>query len=386
MFDKNDNTTNAEAQVAALDHQADPVSNVDVGSAVAPVAVVGNFETKVYPFKSHKIKKPARLKAGHSGRLRPHEHTSYIPLIAMVLMVGVVLGTFTIQAIVSADSPGPQAGSIGLTGSVPIKPPTQAATIDIPKNQQRYSASPINVSGTCPTATFVEIYKNNIFAGSTVCEGAGTYSVQIDLLYGQNILTAQVYDVLNQAGPISAPTTIFYDATPPIAAALNFLNFGASQLLLNSDAVYRGTFPGQTLNVPISILGGAPPFAINVQWGDATNNVIPRSDNSVFNATHIYQKAGTYKITIQATDAQQQVAFLSVAAIVNGQPAVLSTANSQGSKKAMNKLLVLWPVYAILITLVSSFWFGERHEKKVLGRVMAMQQNPSLGVTQHPTV
>jgi hypothetical protein len=137
------------------------------------------------------------------------------------------------------------------------------------------------------------------------------------------------------------------------------------------------------LNVPISILGGAAPFAVNVQWGDSTNKVIPRSDNTVFNTTHVYQKAGTYKITFQASDAQQQVAFLTVAAVVNGQPAVLSTTNSQGSKKALNKLLVLWPLYAVLATLVFSFWLGEQREKKILGKIIAIQQNPTLGVAPH---
>lgn len=322
----------------------------------------------------------------HSGRLRPHEHTSYIPLLLLVALVGLMMVSLSIRAYVAADSPGPQAGSIGITGQVPTKPPQTAATIDVPKNQQHFTISPTEISGTCPLATFVEIYKNNIFAGSAPCDANGKYSVQVDLLYGQNILTAQDYDVLNQAGPASTPVTVFYDATLPFAAGLNLLNFGASQLLLNTDAVYRGSFPGQSLNVPISIIGGAAPFAINVQWGDSTNKVIPRGDNAVFNASHVYQKAGVYKITIQGTDAQQQVAFLSVAAVVNGQPAVIGNADSGGKKKTLNKLLMLWPAYAIVATLVVSFWVGERHEKKVMEKIIAIQQGPTLGLPTHPTV
>jgi hypothetical protein len=322
----------------------------------------------------------------HSGRFRPHEHTSYIPLILLVVLVGIMLVNMSIQAYVASASPGPEAGSIGLTGQVPTKPPQTAATIDIPKNQQHFTISPIEVSGTCPTATFVEIYKNNIFAGSAPCGTDGKYSVQVDLLYGQNILTAQVYDVLNQAGPVSDPVTVFYDATLPFAAGINLLNFGASQLLLDTDAVYRGSFPGQNLNVPISIIGGAAPFAVNVQWGDSTNKVTPRGDNAVFNASHTYQKAGVYKITIQGTDAQQQVAFLSVAAVVNGQPAALAGTDSNNKKKTLNKFLVLWPAYAIVATLVVSFWVGERHEKHVMEKIMAIQNGPTLGVPTHPQV
>jgi hypothetical protein len=318
---------------------------------------------------------------GHSGRLRPHEHTSYIPLITMVLMVGILLVNFSVSSFVAA-SPGPQAGSIGLTGEVPAVPPKLGATITSPHDQQHFGTSPIPITGTCPLNTLVEVYKNNIFAGSTPCDAKGSYSIDIDLLYGQNILTVQVYDILNQAGPVSAPTTVFYDARPPVPAALTLLNLGATQLLLNTDAVYRGTFPGQSLNVPVTVIGGTAPFAINVQWGDSNNNVIPRSDNATFNATHTYQKAGTYKITFQATDAGQQTAFLTVAAIVNGQPAPIASTNNS-TKAKLNKLLVLWPLYAIVFTLVTSFWIGERHEKKVLLHSNALVPKTPLGQTPH---
>jgi len=304
----------------------------------------------------------------------------------VILLVGVILILMSLRAFVASASPGPQAGSIGLTGAVPAVPPKVAATIQVPSNQQHFSTSPITVSGTCPAQTLVEVYKNNIFAGSTPCDDNGKYSVQVDLLYGKNDLTAQVYDVLNQAGPVSNTVTVFYDVTPPVSPGLTFLNFGASQLLLNTDAIYRGTFPGQMLNVPLSIIGGAAPFAVNVQWGDLNNKVIPRSDNTVFNAAHIYQKAGTYKLTFQASDSQNQVAFLSVAVIVNGQPAIVSSTNQDTQKKTLNKLLVLWPLYAIVITLVLSFWFGERHEKKIMQKIYAVQQNPSLGATTHLSV
>jgi hypothetical protein len=326
----------------------------------------------------------------HSGRLRPHEHTSYIPLFLMIALVGAVLITLSFRVLVTAAPPGPEASSVGLTGTMPAKPPETAATITTPKAEQHFSTSPITVAGTCPTKTLVEIFKNNIFAGSSPCEEDGTYSLQIDLLYGKNVLTAQVYDVLNQAGPVSNPVTVYYDAVQPINPALTLLNFGASQLLLNTDAVYRGAFPGQMLNVPISIIGGAPPFAVNVLWGDTNNKVIPRGDNTIFNAAHAYQKAGTYKVTFQASDSQQQVAFLTVAAIINGQPAVIGSTNGsgtqQGSKSLLNKLLVLWPLYTTAFTLVVSFWFGERHQKKIMQKIMAAQQNPSLGITPHSPV
>jgi hypothetical protein len=296
----------------------------------------------------------------HSWRLRPHEHTSYLPLGLLLLGVGFVLIAYT----ASAASPGPESGSVGLSGVVPGKAPTIAATIKTPSNQQRFSVSPVTVTGTCPANTLVEVFKNDIFAGSTPCSNNGTYSLDVDLLIGQNILIARVYDALNQPGPDSNAVTVFYDALPTQSDSLTPLNFGGDQLLLNTDAIFRGVFPEQELAVPIDILGGTPPFAVNVQWGDSTNKVIPRNDNVTFKANHAYKKAGTYQVSIQATDAVGRVAFLTVASIVNGQPSI--AAATKASTTTTNQLLVLWPLYVGAFAVVISFWLGERREKEIL--------------------
>jgi hypothetical protein len=298
----------------------------------------------------------------HRGKLRPHEHTSYIPLAFLVFVVGLTLCFLTVSAY--ADHPPPQAGSISLTGAVPEPPPKTSANITAPVDQQHFATSPITVAGTCPLSTLVEIYKNNIFAGSIPCQASGNFSLQVDLLFGRNDLTAQVYDVLNQAGPVSKTVTVYYDSSLPTPAGVSSLNFSGSQLLLNTDAAFRGIFPGQQLNVPVTIIGGTPPFAINIQWGDGTNQVISQSQNSTFNATHTYKKAGTFKITLQATDSKQLVAFLTVTAVVNGQPAPVASVSTP-TKNALNKLFVLWPIYAIAASVVVSFWLGERREKKI---------------------
>src|SRR4051812_30586753 len=93
----------------------------------------------------------------HSLRLRPHEHTSYIPLACLLVVVAVILAVLTVSTLAKA-SPGPEAGSIGLSGSVPSPPPKTPATITSPSDGQHFGTSPIQVSGTCPKGTLVEIY------------------------------------------------------------------------------------------------------------------------------------------------------------------------------------------------------------------------------------
>jgi hypothetical protein len=185
-------------------------------------------------------------------------------------------------------------------------------------------------------------------------------------MIGQNVIVARVYDALNQAGPDSNTVTIFYDALPGQAGPSTSLDFGGAQLLLNTDAVFRGTFPEQELTMPVDILGGTAPYALNVQWGDSTNKVVPRNDNVGFTLGHTYKKAGTFQVALQATDAGGRVAFLTVAAIVNGQPAVAATTAS--TNNTLSRLLVLWPLYVSSIAVVVSFWLGERREKRVLAR------------------
>lgn len=311
----------------------------------------------------------------HSLRLRPHEHTSYLPLGAMLLVVGLALTTYTVNAATPYD--GPESSSIGLSGTMPGKPPTTAATIKTPADGQHFSAVPISISGTCPATTLVEVFKNDIFAGSTPCSDAGIYSLDSDLLYGKNILIARVYDSLNQAGPDSNAVTVYYDALPAQAGPITSLDLGGAQLIINTDAVFRGTFPGQTLHVPISVLGGTPPYAVNVQWGDTTNKIVPRNDNVIFTTDHIYNRAGTYQASIQASDAFGRVAFLSFASIVNGQGNLDSTGKT--SSTTTNSLLVLWPLYAGVVAVVASFFIGEKREKRVL-KLRGLIQNPQVNV------
>ncbi len=314
--------------------------------------------------------KPKLSPHSHTGRLLPHKHTSYAGLAFLIMVCTLVLGMVTQSVMADTPYTGPDQGSIGLSGRVPEKPPTVAAVIIRPTAGQRFSATPIAVSGTCPLDTIVELFKNNIFAGATPCKSDKTFSVDIDLLYGSNDLVARVYDALDQAGPDSNTVTVFYDALPTQAAPLNSSNLNEIQLLLRSSPVYRGAFPGQEVKVPIEIISGTPPFALNVSWGDNKSDLLSRPDNSVVNLTHTFARGGTYQVTIKATDAKGRFAFLTILVIVNGKAESLGsgtgTTSGGGSSKSSNSLLIIWPLLVILVAIVTSFWFGERREKHKL--------------------
>lgn len=307
------------------------------------------------------VRKPF-LHHSHTGKLRPHHHTAYGSLVALLIVVGMCLTTFTAGA---WERPGPAAGSIGLSGVMPGKPPTQGAVIKTPTPGQSFAQTPIVISGSCPINTLVEIFKNDIFAGSTACTNEGTFSIEVDLLIGNNAIIARIYDALNQAGPNSNIVNVTYSPGFSTASGISSLNFGGPQLIINTDAVFRGAFPNKEMTIPIDIIGGRAPYAVNIQWGDSTNKVISRPDNSSFREAHTYAKAGTYQLSLQATDADGRVAFLTVASIVNGQPDPVVAAAAKNATTT-SLLLALWPLYAAVFAMTISFWIGEWREKQLL--------------------
>jgi hypothetical protein len=305
----------------------------------------------------------------HTGRKLPHHHTSYASLAFLVMLCGLVLSAVTLNASAyeyGDPNPGPFAGSVGLSGKVSEPPPTVAAVITRPSNGQRFGATPITVSGTCPKDTIVELFKNDIFAGATTCKDDKTFGLEIDLLYGSNTLVARVFDALDQAGPDSNNVTVFYDALPAQAAPLNSSNLNDIQLILRSSPVYRGTFPSQEFKLPLEIISGTPPFALNIDWGDNKSDLLSRSDNLAFSVPHTYTRPGSYQVTIKATDAKGRLAFLTVLVIVNGRAETTGGTQTPTTPSKNMSLLIAWPLFVVLILLIISFWLGERREKHKL--------------------
>ncbi|HUD05908.1 MAG TPA: PKD domain-containing protein [Candidatus Saccharimonadales bacterium] len=252
----------------------------------------------------------------------------------------------------------PQNGSIGLSGTISAPPPSTGATIITPSNGQSFSSEPITVAGLCPSGLLIEIFDNNIFAGSTNCTN-GSYTLKIDLFSGQNSLVAIDYDALNQAGPSSATVSVSYSSG-------SFLQFG-TLLTLTSSYAKRGANPGQQLTWPISLNGGTSPYALSINWGDgSTPQLLSEGLSGNITLSHTYAQAGTYTVTIVATDKNGEMAFLQVVAVANG-PVKQSTASSSTTTKTVNKV-IWWPMLIFIPIIISSFWLGRRYEQLYLRR------------------
>ena len=288
---------------------------------------------------------------------------------AGLVLFGGLLAVLLASQVV-AQSPNPQDGAIGVQGRLSSPPPTTGATIAVPTNGQGFSNLPITVSGICPNDLLVKLFKNNVFAGSVMCNN-GSYSLQIDLFNGQNELVARVYDALDQAGPDSNTVTVVY--TDPRQGT-------PSRVTLTSNFAKRGANPGQTLVWPIIVSGGEGPYAISVDWGDGkTPDLISQPFPGTMDIKHVYDSPGIYNIIITATEKNGGIAFLQLVGVANGPLSQDNggTGDGAGTGITAPQTRILWQPAAILIPLIiSTFWLGKKYELQVLKKKIERGERP----------
>ena len=140
----------------------------------------------------------------HTGKILHHKNTSHLSLIMILLIFGLFLfasGQYA-RAIIQNGSV-----TVGLTVLGPA-PKTGASITDPVADESFVDNKIIAVSGVCEKKSFVVVKSNGSVVGSTNCTEAGIFSLNIQLQYGDNILSALNYDNLNQAGPETPSITI----------------------------------------------------------------------------------------------------------------------------------------------------------------------------------
>lgn len=325
-----------------------------------------------------------------SGRLADHRDASYALLVFLLLAAGVFLGGVTRTALADASmsalcseqdnqnapiNPGVHnacaANEISVNAVVPPPRPNKPAIITSPTTGQSFGTNPVTVVGTCPAGELIKVFTNGIMVGSVICQANGHFTVPVDLVIGRNDLTALPFNTLDQQGPTGNTVTVTLNQ-PPGGPGFS------TELLLQSENYYRGTVPGQEITWPIEIVGGLAPYAVSVDWGDGTPpDLITRLAPGPFTVKHTYAKVGTgylntFPLIIRATDGAGHTAYLQLTTIVN--PATGSSSSGSGSGKnnsTLNKLIVIWPIWIVLLLMIISFWLGERREKHIMEKRLA---------------
>lgn len=293
-------------------------------------------------------------------------------LTAIHLLLAGLIAAFAVVMMSLPVLAATEQGSVGMEGRISAPPPTQAATISIPRSGQSFNTLPVTVSGICPNGLLVKLFKNNVFAGSTQCNN-GSFSLIIDLFDGQNELVARVYDALDQTGPDSNAVSVTFNNEKP--------TFGG-RVSLSSVIAKKGANPGQKLVWPISVSDGEGPYAISVDWGDGTTpDLISRQFAGNFDIEHTYKQSGVYNIVIKATDKNGGIAYLQLVGVANG---ALSQGTqekgaddkSANSAAASKQQILWWPAALFIPFIASTFWLGKRHELHTLKKKIERGDRP----------
>jgi hypothetical protein len=284
----------------------------------------------------------------------------------VVLLSGSLLTVTPLaSAITPIPDPAPSADSYGIEGTKPQPPPTTTATVVTPNGGASYSTSPITVTGSCTTGLLVQVYDNGVLVGAINC-ATGSFSIQVTLFTGQNVIDATQYDDLSQASPDSNQVTVTYNNSSLSA-------FG-TLVTLTSNYGRRAADPGDTLTWPLQLSGGTGPYAFSINWGDNTTPELKsQALTGEVDISHVYGQSGIYPVTVKVSDANGVTAFLQLVAVANGKPAGTGagsgTASSSKSGTAAAATNVLWwPASVCIVLLLPTYWLGRRSELVSLHR------------------
>ena len=188
----------------------------------------------------------------------------------VLLCVGVIIAGTTYRIF---------ATSYDVAARVDAQLPSAPAIIAAPADQFHTTDSQIDITGTCPSSSYVTVVRDGQAAGVSNCI-AGGFTTHIDLATGPNQLQAKVYNTTNQEGPVSAPITVYRDPIP-ITPAIPI----TTPTTLQIQTIEKSNFdpssgpPRSSANPTVS--GYAPPFSdIVVTYHSDPTTCITKADGS----------------------------------------------------------------------------------------------------------
>lgn len=333
----------------------------------------------------------------HTGRTIHRRHSSHGALFAALILTGILLFN-NLGALRAYGLTG--GGSQTISVNVIATPPTIGASITYPTSNTTTRSPQIQVVGTCQPSTIVATYDNGRFAGSSMCTTGGDYATDIQLVIGVNILQSQDYDGLNQPGPVTpqvqvsreqdpipvlstdpkvpviakTPADIATSLAPPVTepapqptvhpcfdtSKTDTVNPTSPTII--ASCIIRSIFTGDTIELPIRVMGGTAPYALSIDWGDGINDLKTVLNSDSHNYQHSYKTAGIINLSLKTTDAKGLTSFLQTVVQINGTPA--GNGNSSGIGSIVSGLGSLWteapvPLYVAAVTLVLGFWVGD---------------------------
>jgi hypothetical protein len=255
--------------------------------------------------------------------------------------------------------------------------------ITSPADGTGFTSKPIDISGTCPSDSYISLYNDSVFTGSAWCI-SNVFNIQTDLSAGSNTLVAQDFNVADSPGPTSPAVNVTYTppapATPPSQSGAPVSKLASPSstasdqpVRVSSDYHFQTFDTDSDFSWQVTTVGGTAPFTVHMDWGDTQTSTMTTKSRA-FDIKHTYTAAGYYPVKIKVTDAKGETGFLQIAALIKlpGALGFLDSYNNQANQPAvtqlslsakLKKLLwVIWPVYVTTVLMAVSFWLGERQE------------------------
>lgn len=291
----------------------------------------------------------------HSGRHLPLRYTSYSILFFLIAFTSLVV-LFAGVATYAYEKVGQ--GAVSLSGFSKGPPPKNAAEITKPLMSTIYDYNIIAIEGDCERTKFIELFRNSVLAGGTICSEDNRFKLHLTIVPGKNDLQARIHDSLQQYGPDSEIITVWYNVPlPPVTT-----------LLVYTKPIQKGILLGQDLELEYIISGGDYPYAVSVDWGDDTiPYVMIHHKNATYKTKHKYEKAGQYNIIVSVTDQRNSKALFQSVVVVHSDkdtlPPTTTTASCSGASCLSGALKTLdwaWPTLVVAAMMTLSFWLGEK--------------------------
>jgi hypothetical protein len=299
------------------------------------------------------------LATKHTGRLRPHQHTSYGSLVLVLFLACSCV--FVTSRTVSADD----SSTYQTTAVVPAPVYKNSPTITNVQNGQIFrSANPVAITGSCPGTSQVEIYKNDVMAGAAACHG-GSYQLAIALFGGSNALTARAYNANNIPSPDSAPVTV------RLISIGTFLAATTNPFYISAAQPYQAAKTGEALSWQLVLNGGQAPYAVSVDWGDGKTELFSRTGPGTYSISHTYtyvSGSGNYTVVVHGTDQAASAAYVQLVALVRGlvAPVAVTRTSTTSTLTIATMTRITTVVFGAVGLTLAGFWLGEHRANGLL--------------------
>lgn len=191
-----------------------------------------------------------------------------------------------------------------------ISPITNAIEIPViltPQHNQHLYESPAQIRGKARPDSQIELYDNLSLIASTWADRNGDWTVRIDLTQNRYDLKARSC-IKTECSNFSKTHTVFYSGR----ALYESLKIGLHQYR------FADINPGEYILLDLFVEGGAPPYEIEIDWGDGnkqTANLDSRNNPPRF--YHSYRSTGNFSGLVTVRDSTRLSRHLSFTAEVH---------------------------------------------------------------------